>query len=199
MIVIDTALKGRLIIVVPLLILGIYARRLEYHWRKYRDGILIDNIGLARAIAHDYVKKSPEPYEVLENLALTGLSRAIEQYDPSKQVRLSTFSRRYIQGEIQHYLRDHIKSVRIPRSWQEWYEAVIRYHRRLEDAYNRGDRSIPAPPIVQIDEMFRSPSARGLMVGPIKPPAGVSWAEIEEAMNRKVYSLDAMIQEADYA
>lgn len=155
----------------------------------------MQNIGLAREIAHEYVNRCPDSYEVLENYALMGLARAIERYDPSNGAKLSTFSRRYILGEIRHYLRDHIKSVKIPRAWQEWYEACHRYHSALEAAYNRGSRPFPPPPITEIDQMLRTAHHYGGTVGSAKPPLNVTWEEIEQAISRKIYSLDATLDE----
>lgn len=177
---------------------------------KAKQAILNDNLNLARTIAHKFAQKAPEPYEVLENLAFTGLWKAIERWEPSK-ARLSTFSYSYIEGEIQRYLRDHgYKLVRVPRAWQEWYQLVNREYRRQEDAYNKGLRAIPPPTMEELDEMFKRANDSQGLLGTTRPPKVsdlsrdggriyLKWSELTEAMARQIISIDAMVVECDYS
>ena len=200
---------GRLVLLIPYEIATHWKRSISAAIRDFRkkEEVFLDNLNLARKIAHEYSHKCPEPYEVLENLAFTGLWKAVDRLEEDR-ARLSTFSQRYIQGEIQRYLRDHgYKLVRVPRAWQEWYELVQREYRRQEDAYNQGLRLIPAPSVVELDEMLKSANETQGLLGTTRPPKVddvkygriyLTWPELVAAMSRQVFSFDAMEVERNY-
>lgn len=71
-----------------------------------RNQLVIRNRSLAREIAHRFKDQCPEPYEDLEQIATIGLIKAVEKYDPNRGAAFSSFAVPYIQGEIQHALRD---------------------------------------------------------------------------------------------
>ncbi|NEO27545.1 MAG: sigma-70 family RNA polymerase sigma factor, partial [Kamptonema sp. SIO4C4] len=84
---------------------------------QLRNKIVQLNIGLVRKEAHHWVNQCNESYEDLLQVGCLGLIRAIERFDLSKGNAFSSFAIPYIRGEIQHYLRDKVTSVRIPRRW----------------------------------------------------------------------------------
>lgn len=110
-----------------------------YHQRKtnpdrairIRDRLIADNRKLAQAQAHKFARNSREPYEDLEQLALIGLQKAIERYDPNNGAAFSSFAVPYIKGEILHDLRDYRNGVRVNRRNSEIYSQVKRYHRDM--------------------------------------------------------------------
>jgi RNA polymerase sigma-B factor len=57
--------------------------------------------------------------EELGQVAVVGLIKAIDRFDPNRGVRFTTFAARTINGELKRYLRDSGWSVRVPRSLQE--------------------------------------------------------------------------------
>lgn len=201
--------KGRFALLIPYVIAQIRTRsiRAVINDFKKKEKVFLANLNLARKIAHEYTHKCPEPYEVLENLAFTGLWKAVDRLDQDK-ASLSTFSQRYIQGEIQRYLRDHgYKLIRVPRAWQEWYELVQREYRRQESAYNGGLRLIPPPPIDELDGMLKQANDLQGLLGTTRPPRiddpkqgriYLSWSDLVQAMSRQIFSFDAMEVERDY-
>ncbi|MEO1399698.1 MAG: sigma-70 family RNA polymerase sigma factor [Cyanobacteria bacterium J06635_1] len=62
--------------------------------------------------------------EDLNQLALIGLLKAIEKFDPSNGAAFSSFAVPYIRGEIQHFCRDHETTVKVPRRWREIRDSV---------------------------------------------------------------------------
>lgn len=56
-----------------------------------------------------------EPLEDLTQVGAIGLIKAIEDYDPDRNVLFSTFASHHILGEIRHYLRDKSELIRPPR------------------------------------------------------------------------------------
>lgn len=69
-------------------------------------------------------RRCREPYDDLEAVAFVGLMRACRRYDPGKGARISTFCWPYINGAIQHYLRDKGHLVRYPTLWRESWGRV---------------------------------------------------------------------------
>ncbi|MDB9312783.1 RNA polymerase sigma factor SigF [Spirulina sp. CS-785/01] len=98
---------------------------------KLRNQIVQLNIGLVRKEAHHWVNQCSESYEDLLQVGCLGLIRAIERFDLSKGHAFSSFAVPYIRGEIQHYLRDKVTSVRIPRRWLELRQQAVRVSRKL--------------------------------------------------------------------
>lgn len=96
---------------------------------RIRNRLVLDNINLARRGAHDLLGTCDLPYQDLENLAIIGLTKAIERFDSSKG-KLSSFAMRYIKGEVQHYLRDHATLIKVPRRWREISSRAHTYNNR---------------------------------------------------------------------
>jgi RNA polymerase sigma-B factor len=100
---------------------------------RSRNQVVELNQNLARKIAHRWSLQCAEPYEDLENLALIGLIRAVEKFDPTKEVAFSSFAVPYIEGEIQHFLRDHWGVIKVPRRDTETLSRVRRVQRKFEE------------------------------------------------------------------
>jgi RNA polymerase sigma-B factor len=60
-----------------------------------------------------------EPLEDLVQVADVGLLGAIDRFDPSRDVRFTTYAAATIVGELKRYLRDRAWSIRVPRRLQE--------------------------------------------------------------------------------
>jgi RNA polymerase sigma-B factor len=73
-----------------------------------------------------------ESVEDLAQIARIGLIKAVEKFDPSKGVAFSSFAVPYIQGEIQHFLRDHWGQLKVPRRTFEKVGTIKRDHRKLQ-------------------------------------------------------------------
>ena len=96
-----------------------------------RNRIAQQNDRLALKLAHRMSGQCAEPLEDLIQLARIGLLKAVERYDPSKGVAFSSFAVPYIQGEVQHFLRDHWGHVKIPRRSIELASKVRQVQRRM--------------------------------------------------------------------
>ncbi|MCD6309343.1 MAG: sigma-70 family RNA polymerase sigma factor [Candidatus Eremiobacteraeota bacterium] len=56
-----------------------------------------------------------ESHEDLAQVGYVGLLKALESFDPDRNVRFSTYATHCIMGEVRHYLRDRAETIRKPR------------------------------------------------------------------------------------
>lgn len=114
----------------------------------------------------------PEPIEDLAQIALMGLIKAVERYNPAAGAAFSSFAVPYIQGEILHFQRDRWSHLKIPR-------------RAFEEAGRVKNAAI------KLESMGRS-----VEPAKIAAAAGMNaqkWAWTSEAVQRKQFaSLDEM-------
>lgn len=60
-----------------------------------------------------------EPIEDLTQVAMIGLLNAIDRFDPTREVRFSTYAAATIVGELKRHFRDKGWALRVPRRLQE--------------------------------------------------------------------------------
>ena len=100
--------------------------------KRWRSRIARENDLLAIKIARRMQTVCKEDLDDLMQIARIGLLKAIDRFDPSKDVAFSSFAVPYIRGEILHHLRDHWGLLKIPRRWLETMERVDRLQKRFE-------------------------------------------------------------------
>ena len=83
-----------------------------------RDALAESMLPLARNLARRYANRG-EPLDDLEQVACVGLMKAIDRFDPAREVRFATFAVPTIAGEIKRHFRDRGWMVRVPRDVQE--------------------------------------------------------------------------------
>src|ERR687886_2246986 len=139
--------------------------------KELRDEIVASQVGLAEYLARRF-KNRGEPIEDLIQVALLGLLKAVERFDPGRGLEFSTFATPTIVGELKRHFRDKGWAVRVPRRVQE-------LHLRMGTVVNNLSQ-----------ELGRSPT-----IPEIAHRAEVSVDEVLEAMEaghaHPVTSLDA--------
>ncbi|MGH9096448.1 MAG: SigB/SigF/SigG family RNA polymerase sigma factor [Acidimicrobiales bacterium] len=85
-----------------------------------RDRLITDNLGLARRLAHRFAHRG-QSYDDLAQVASIALIKAVDRYDPERNVKFSTFATGTIIGELKRHFRDRGWAVRAPRRIQELY------------------------------------------------------------------------------
>lgn len=93
--------------------------------RALRNQLVEEHIGLASHLARRYASRGV-PLDDLRQIALLGLVKAVERFDPERGVAFSTFAGRTIEGEIKRHFRDATWGMRVPRSVKELHLAVRR-------------------------------------------------------------------------
>lgn len=98
---------------------------LEVH-REYlrtQDPVLYERLveahqHLALSLARRMSRRTREREDVVQ-VAMLGLLKAINRFDPDRGVSFGTFAWRTIEGEVKRYYRDSSWTVHVPRSLQE--------------------------------------------------------------------------------
>lgn len=86
--------------------------------RSIRNRLVEAHRGLAASIANDYRDRGVD-FDDLVQIAMLGVLKAVERYQPERGIPFSSFASRTINGEIKRYFRDRTWAVRPPRSAQE--------------------------------------------------------------------------------
>ena len=138
---------------------------------RLRDEIVEETQGLAISLAGRFFGRG-EDREDLIQVAMLGLARAVDRFDPERGIELTTFAAVTILGDLKRYFRD--------QSWQ------IRPPRRVHDLYLRAQRTLDE----LTQELGRSPTMEELA-----DDLGVSVEAVLEAVEagglRHLPSLDA--------
>jgi RNA polymerase sigma-B factor len=116
-------------------------RALLARWRATgdqdaRSRLVERHLPLARRLAARY-GGSYDGGEDLQQVAAIGLVKAIDRFDPTRGLALSTFAVPTILGELKRHLRDTSWAVRVPRDLQELALRVEREAVRLERGLGR--------------------------------------------------------------
>jgi len=85
---------------------------------RLRDQLIESNLRLATYLAKRFANKG-EALDDLEQVAALALVKAVDRFDPSREVTFSTFATRTIVGELKRHFRDRAWSMRPPRRLQE--------------------------------------------------------------------------------
>lgn len=136
------------------------------------------NEKLVHKVVHRMSKICREPYDDLYQLGYIGLLKAANRFDATTGNAFSSFAIPYIQGEIQHHLRDQWQSVKLPRTDIEIKAKV----RRLQRSLSALGREIETCKI-----------ALGLGISEEK------WREIDTLDSNVTISLDELLHEPSAA
>ena len=91
---------------------------------------------LARSLALRY-QRSGEPLDDLLQVALLGLVKAVDRFDPDREIAFSSYAVPTILGEVKRYFRDRTWAVRVPRGLQELSMRVDRAIGALSEQLHR--------------------------------------------------------------
>jgi RNA polymerase sigma-B factor len=86
--------------------------------RAVRDELVVEHLGLAKALARRYSGRG-EQLDDLQQVAMVGLLKAVERFDPERGLSFTTFAVPTITGEIKRHFRDKTWATRVPRALQE--------------------------------------------------------------------------------
>src|ERR1700759_1709188 len=102
---------------------GSDGRELFRRWRDEgdqaaREQLVVRHLSLARKLAMRY-GRTQEPFEDLLQVASLGLLKAIDRFDPDREIAFTSFAVPTILGELKRHFRDKGWAVHLPRGLQE--------------------------------------------------------------------------------
>lgn len=103
---------------------------------RARDALIERFMPLARSLALRY-QRSHEPLDDLMQVASVGLIKAVDGFDPRREIAFSSYAVPTILGEIKRYFRDRTWAVRVPRDLQELSLRVDRAVGELAESLRR--------------------------------------------------------------
>jgi RNA polymerase sigma-B factor len=110
-------------------------RRLADGDASAREALVRRFLPLAHKLAHGYQGQGER--DDLEQVAVVGLLKAIDRFDPGRGLAFSTYAFPTINGELKRYFRDRGWSVKVPRAAQELALKVDRASRDLTGPLGR--------------------------------------------------------------
>lgn len=100
---------------------ALWAQFVEFHRtrdRAIRNQLIEAHLQLADGIAGRYRRRGI-PQDDLRQVALVGLLKAVEGFDPRRGAPFRPFAIPTIRGELRRHFRDHGWTIRVPRRVQE--------------------------------------------------------------------------------
>ena len=97
------------------------ARFREYHRthdRGLRNRLIEQHLSLARTLARRFANRN-EPLDDLEQVAMLGVLKAVERFDPDHGTPFAAFAVPTVVGELRRHFRDRGWMVRVPRRVQD--------------------------------------------------------------------------------
>src|SRR5947199_1298723 len=100
-----------------------YVRELFHRLREAPDDatrqeLIEAHLGLVEYLARRFAGRG-EPLEDLVQVGTIGLVKAVDRFDPDREVEFSTYATPTIVGELKRHFRDKGWAVRVPRRLQE--------------------------------------------------------------------------------
>lgn len=86
---------------------------------KVKALIVTQMYPVVKNIAKTIARRSYDPIEDLVQAGFIGLLKAIDRYDKEKNDNFRVYAGYLIIGEMKHYLRDKLNTIRVPRHIQE--------------------------------------------------------------------------------
>jgi len=126
--------------------------------RALRNELVERHMGLAAHIAQRYGRSAAHDDD-LRQVAMVGLVKSVDRFDPDYGASFSSFAGRTIEGELKRHFRDKSWAVKVPRSAKELHLLVRRASAELEQA---GGASPTVDEIAEHLQVDRDDVLRGL-------------------------------------
>lgn len=114
----------------------LWAEYARTHSPRTREQLIHQFERLAYSIANRFARRGAENEDLFQ-VAMLGLVKAVDRFDPTTHHRFSTFATPTILGELRRYFRDHMWSVHVTRGTQELAQQVTRSTRELTERLGR--------------------------------------------------------------
>jgi RNA polymerase sigma-B factor len=131
--------------------------------RDLRNALVEEHMRLAEFLARRFAHRG-EPLDDLRQVALVGLLKAVERFEPDRGLQFSSFATPTIVGELKRHFRDRGWAVRVPRRVQELHLELDRTIAMLSQDLGRAPtpREIAERAGVQEEDVLESMEASSL-------------------------------------
>ena len=116
-------------------LLNIFKNGTPAESKKARDEMINGNLRLVLSVIQRFTNRGENPDDLFQ-VGVIGLIKAIDNFDPSLNVRFSTYGVPMIIGEIRRYLRDN-SAVRVSRSMRDTAYRAMQIKEQLTAKNNR--------------------------------------------------------------
>ena len=104
--------------------------------RRLRDELVVEHRSIAEACARRFADRG-EPLEDLTQVALLGLVKSVERFDPDKGVPFAGFAVPTDMGELRRHFRDTTWAVHVPRRAKDLHVRLPKVVERLTNDLGR--------------------------------------------------------------
>jgi RNA polymerase sigma-B factor len=131
--------------------------------RALRNELVQEHMRLAEFLARRFRNRG-EPLADLQQVALIGLVKAVERFEPDRGLQFSSFATPTITGELKRHFRDKGWAVRVPRRVQELHLELDRTVGTLSQELGRAPttREIAERAGVEEEDVLESMEASSL-------------------------------------
>jgi RNA polymerase sigma-70 factor (sigma-B/F/G subfamily) len=86
--------------------------------RRIRDRVVASRMPFATSLARRFTHRG-EPFDDLQQVAMVGLLKAVDGYDPARGREFTAFAKPTILGELRRHFRDRTWAITVPRRHKE--------------------------------------------------------------------------------
>jgi RNA polymerase sigma-B factor len=115
--------------------------------RALRNALVTEHLSLAEACARRFANRG-EPLDDLEQVAMVGLVKAVERFDPRQGVPFAGFAVPTITGELRRHFRDATWALKVPRGAKDLHVKIPSAIERMSVALGR-----PPTPVELAEEL----------------------------------------------
>ena len=147
--------------------------------RDLRNELVEEHMRLAEFLSRRFAHRG-EPLDDLRQVALVGLLKAVERFEPDRGLQFSSFAMPTILGELKRHFRDRGWAVRVPRRVQELHLELDRTIATLSQELGRpptpseiadraGVREEDVLESMEANSLYRLPSLDGMRGATTRP------------------------------
>ena len=165
--------------------------------RNLRNALVEEHMRLAEFLARRFANRG-EPLDDLRQVALIGLLKAVERFEPDRGLQFSSFAMPTILGELKRHFRDRGWAVRVPRRVQELHLELDRTVGTLSQELGRPPTTCEIAQRIGVQEeevlesmeassLYRLPSLDGMRS---RDDAGASPSDRIGSTDREIDAVD---------
>ena len=146
--------------------------------KRLENLIVVAMMPIIKRIARSIARRAEDPVEDLIQAGSIGLVKAIEKYNPDKNAKFRIYAGYLIVGEMQHYMRDKVAMIKVPREVLELAIRIKNFSKTLSDR--------------ELEKLTDEKLAQALEV-----PVQKVQTAIDVDRRRKVVSLDEIVNDSE--